>query len=106
MFEFRKYENKEGIMETNFQKEVTCYCPLGGNFRTMNVVCNMKLGDYYCDMLDLEEYLAKDLNGKEMTAEQLADDVFATLVVNYEPRHLRVEVKSHTHLPIDVIKEY
>lgn len=101
----RQYPNKEGVNQTNFTVKVNAYCPLGGNFRTMTVECKVTLKDIYVDMLDLEEYFQKTLNGKEFTAEALAAEIYNTLKSEYCSPNVSVLVHSDTHLPIDVIKE-
>lgn len=100
----RQYPNKEGITETNFTVKVTAFCPLGGNQRTMTLDCRVVIVDTYVDMLDLEEYFGKELNGSDLTAEMLADEVYTTLKREYNSPKVYVCVHSDTHLPIDVIK--
>jgi len=101
----RQYPNKEGINQTNFTVKVTAFCPLGGNYRTMTLDCKVAIDDTYVDMLDLEHYFQKELNGGEFTAEALAEEVYTTLKREYNSPKVSVLVHSDTHLPIDVIRE-
>lgn len=100
----RQYSNEEGITEVKFSVKTTAYCPLGGNQRTMTVNCSIAIEDIYVDMLDLEEYFGKKLNGGNFTAEQLTEEVYTTLKHEYKSPRVSVCVHSDTHLPIDVIK--
>ena len=100
----RQYPNKEGINHTNFAVKVNAYCPLGGNYRTMTVDCKVEIADTYVDMLDLETYFQKELNGGSYTAEALAEEIYQTLKREYNSPNVSVLVHSDTHLPIDVIK--
>lgn len=105
MVEFRKYANNEGITETTFEKKVTVYCPLGENMTTFVVNVVISLGETYCDMLDVEQYLTKELNGKELTQEGTTAEVFGTFKHNYEPKHLRVDVTGDGHILAHTIME-
>ena len=101
----RRYPNKEGITQFTFELPACGKCTIGGNFRTSIVKGYLELGDYYCDLEDLQRYIEKDLNGGTYTEEELAGKVFDTLKEAYEPKHMKIIIYSTLHFPTEVIKE-
>lgn len=102
--EFRRYENEHGISNMNFTAPVTVFCPLGPNYYRAAVTCEIELDAFIVDFIDLENYFKKELNGKELTTEALAGEVFAALEKAYAPKSITVKVHSDSHFPIDTIK--
>lgn len=100
----RTYPNEHGIDRMEFNAPVTAFCPLGNNYYRATVSCEIQLNKKIVDFIDLEDYFKKELNGKSLITEALADEVFNTLTEAYEPLFLRVKVHSDSHFPIDVIK--
>ena len=101
----RTYSNDKGISRMKFTAPASVFCPLGPNYYRAMVTCELELGEKIVDFLDLEAYFKRDLNGKELTTENLCDEVFQTLKSVYEPKHIRVTVMSDSHFSIETIKE-
>lgn len=101
----RTYSNDNGINRMEFVVPVTVFCPLGPNYYRAKVTCELTLDEKIVDFLDLEEYFKKELNGKELTTEQLCDEVYQTLSDAYKPYHIKVVVESDSHFIIRTIKE-
>lgn len=95
---FRKYPNTEGIEKLEFTVKVSVFCPLGGTYSTMMVECEVELGDTYIDMLDLEHYFAKELNGQPLTQEALTAEVYATLKREFNSPFVCVRAHGSAHL--------
>ena len=77
----RTYENK-GITRMNFTIPVTVFCPLGPNYYRSTLSVEMELGENIVDFHDLEDYFKVELNGKELTSEDLVIEVFNSNVAN------------------------
>ena len=101
----RTYPTENGITKMRFTVPATVFCPLVPNYYRGTVTAEVELGEKIVDFLDLEDYFKKDLNGKHLTTEQLCDEVFQTLKLHYEPKHIKVVVLSDSHFPIETIKE-
>ena len=102
----RTYANEKGIKAYQFAVPVTVNCPLGQNYYRARVFVDIELGDKIVDFLDLEDYFKKSLNGLDLTTEALAAEVRDTMVREYEPKAVRVEVISDSHFEIHTVTEW
>ena len=102
----RTYANEKGIKAYNFAVPVTVNCQLGGNFYRARVLVSIELREKIVDFIDLEDYFKKSLNGLDLTTEALAAEVRDTMVREYEPQAVRVEVISDSHFEIHTITEW
>ena len=100
----RTYENK-GIDKMKFTVPVTPFCPLGPNYYRATINVEMELGEVIVDFLDLEDYFKKELNGKDLTSEDLVVEIYNKLDEVFKPMHLKVSSSSDSHFAIEVIKE-
>lgn len=103
--EFRKYPNDEGITRLKLSHNVTMRCPLGQNYNTARVDCEIVLDDVFIDMDDLREYFAEYLNGQVFTQESLAAEVYDTMKREYNSPHVKVSVCNDDPPATEVIKE-
>jgi hypothetical protein len=103
--EFRKYDNEEGITRLSLSHNVTIRCPLGENYNTARVDCDIEMNDVFVNMDDLREYFANELNGGEYTQESLAAEVHETLKREYNSPHVSVRVVNNDPPATVVFKE-
>ena len=102
----RTYNNDKNITEYNFRVPVTVNCPLGKNYYRATVSLKIVLGNKIVDFLDLEHYFKFELNGLDLTTENLAARILDDMVKEYEPKFVRCEVLSDSHFEIHTVKEW
>lgn len=100
----RTYENM-GVNRMNISVPVTVFCPLGPNYYRAEVDIEMELNKVIVDFIDLENYFKKELNGKDLTTEELTVEIFNTLDEIYKPIHLKVTSHSNSHFELSITKE-
>ncbi len=103
--EFRKYPNSEGITRLQMSHNVTMRCPLGQNYNTARVECDIEISDTFIDFDDLRSYFADALNAGDFTQESLAAEVHDTLKREYNSPHVTVRVCNDDPPASIVIKE-
>ena len=102
----RTYENKNKIARYKFTVPVVVFCPLGDDYYNTTVVVDVELRKKIVDFIDLEDYFKKSLNGLDLTTEAIAAEVRDTMVREYEPQAVRVEVISDSHFEMHTITEW
>ena len=101
----RVYDNVNKVNKMCFSAPATPYCRLGQNYYRAKVEVEIELAKHIVDFCDLETYFKADLNGADLTVEELCNEVFETLRNAYKPHSIKVTVNSDSHFPIAVTKD-
>lgn len=99
-----KFRNVMGITKIKFEKDVHCYCPLGESWCTYHIMVTMLPTDTIPDYCEIEQYIDKEVDNKEMTIESATAAVKDYLFSMYDMAMVRVSTScaDAKHFPVMV----
>ena len=102
-----KLENKQRITEIIMKPIAFTKCEIGKDWYKNEMEIIFTPGIYYPDYIEVNDFVMKEIDGKELNIEDVVKEIF-DLLSSYEPVHLKVidHIKGcKTHFDVDVIKE-
>ena len=94
-----------GISGIEFKQNVTCMCPIGGQYCTYQISVSMEPSAVIPDYIEVGRWMG-GMNGKEYTIEDAVATVFIYICDEYEPYNLEVKCycDDAPHMPVTVRK--
>lgn len=101
-------KNTFGIGMITIESTAKCFCPLGNDWYTNQFSIDIEPGEYIPDYCQLDNWIAKNINGKHMIIEQAVAMLYEYLKDTYKPNELQVEsyVDDAKHSAVTVSKGY
>ena len=95
-------ENKEKVTKYEFRKSITAFCPLGDRGYLASITAEVYPDDVIADFIDIDKAIL-DLEGKPLTGEAMAGEVYKILKDTYKTDKIRVAVDGYTNAHLSVI---
>lgn len=104
----KKLKNKEKI--TCIEMHPTAYlkCQLGQDWYKSEYDIHFVPGECYPDYTEVQEFIAKDIDGRELNIEEALGMIYDKLLEEYNPEKLSIICRVHgckTHFDVEVLKE-
>ena len=102
-----KIENKEFVTSIVMRPNAICKCKIGQDWYKCNFTIWFVPSDCYPDYMEVNDFVMKEIDGKELNIEEAARILFDKLK-ELSPKYLRVEnhvVGCKTHFDVDVVIE-
>ena len=99
--------NKEGITMIEMHPSAICRCKIGRDLYTNKFTAWFTPGKCYPDYMDVNEWVLKNIDSKDLNIEEAVDLLFGYLMEEYSPVSLTVETRVEdvkTHFPVVVTK--
>ena len=106
---FTLLENTQGIDKITMRPVVHNKCVIGGDWYTNQLTIVFCPRRYYPDYMQVQEWLMKEVDGKDYNIEDVVSKVYHFLDRIYEPSSLEVTtevVGCKTHFDVKVEKYY
>ena len=100
-------ENKNKISEIILKGKSHNFCPIGQSHYTNQYVVEMFPDKVIPDYLDVQEFIRKEINDKELIIEDCVSMLFNHISITYNPKFLKVSsnVVDAVHPEVTVVKE-
>lgn len=97
-------KNKYGIRNITVDAQAKCYCPLGNDWYTNQFRIDMDVAEDIPDYVKLDEWVAKNINGKSMIIEEATATLYQHIVNEYKPYSCSISsyVDDATHGTVTV----
>ena len=101
-----RLQNTYEIKRIVIDAEAKCYCPLGKDWYTNHFAIEMELADFLPDYCDVDDFVAKNINGKEFIIEKAVALLYDYIKEEYRPAYCKVTsfVDDATHSAVTVEK--
>lgn len=100
------FDNDYNVTMIEITERVRCYCPLGNDYYTADVVLICKNPKTIPDYLDIDAY-ARKLDGKEMIIEKLVAKMFKMFKKETSSKNgviVKAIVADASHAPVIITK--
>ena len=102
-----KLENKQDIKMIIMKPEVYTVCDIGGDMYRSKLEISFIPGDCYPDYMQVERWLAENIDGKRLNIEDVVAKVYEFIEHEYHPEQMEVRnevTNCRTHFDVTVIK--
>lgn len=96
-------ENTQGITKIIYKTRTRNYCPIGKDWYTSNIQAEIKPNKTIPDYIDLDKFVAEQINQKEMIIEDVINALYSHISIEYAPKSLTVENKVNDAAHSEVI---
>jgi len=99
-------ENKQKISEIVMKGRSHNFCPIGQTHYTNNYEVVLFPNEVIPDYLDVQDFIEKEINDKELIIEDCVSMLFNHLSISYNPTYLKVSsnVTDAVHPEVTVVK--
>lgn len=84
------FENTAQVLSIQYYKSCRCYCPLGKAWYTNNFTIDIEPADRLIDYLDIDAFIAEEIEGKELIIEDAAAKLKAYIKAAIDPVSVEV----------------
>lgn len=103
-----KLKNTQEITKIIMKPVAFTKCAIGGDWYKNELLIEFVPDEYYPDYMQVNEYVMKEIDGKELNIEDVVNMIYEKIKDEYYPASLKVTdyIKGcKTHFDVEVVKE-
>ena len=85
-----RIENMEEIKIIVMKPTACTLCAIGQDWYTSHLTIEFTPDKYYPDYIEIQDWIMKEIDGKEMNIEQVVEQIYGFIKHEYLPKELKV----------------